>query len=214
LFRERFSLDEHTRILDLGSEDGANIHSVLEGTRVSPGNVYIADIDAEKVARGHDRYGFTPVVIDEASPIAFPDKFFDIVYCSSVIEHVTIPKEEMWRLRSGRRFVVESRSRQREFADQIRKLGRQYFVQTPNKNFPVESHSWLPFLSFFPRWLLVPTLRLTNRFWIKKTIPDWCLLTKRDMSSMFSGAQLVQEKSFGLTKSLVAIRADPSGPVG
>ena len=38
LFRQMFGLSERTRILDLGSESGANIHAVLEGTPVRPEN--------------------------------------------------------------------------------------------------------------------------------------------------------------------------------
>jgi len=44
LFRDAFQLTETTRILDLGSQAGAHIHSVLDGTPVRPENTYIADI--------------------------------------------------------------------------------------------------------------------------------------------------------------------------
>jgi hypothetical protein len=44
IFRNLFSLDQDTKILDLGSETGANIKAVLEGMPVRPRNVYIADL--------------------------------------------------------------------------------------------------------------------------------------------------------------------------
>lgn len=206
VFTSSFHLDENTKILDLGSENGSNIHSVLSRTQVHPDNVYIADIDPDAVAKGNKDYGFNPVVIrEDGRRLPFEDGFFDIVYCSSVIEHVTVPKEKVWSVYSGERFRTEAFARQTEFAREIRRLGRQYFVQTPYKHFPIESHSWLPLVAWLPRWLLVPLLRTTNRVWIKKTSPDWNLLNKAQMRQLFADAVIRDEKSLGVTKSIMAI---------
>src|SRR5690348_17755205 len=94
LFRDAFPLSGETRILDLGSESGANIHSVLAGTPVAPRNTFIADIDRKLIERGAQQFGFQPVLVVENGKLPFPDGYFDIVYCSSVIEHVTLPKNE------------------------------------------------------------------------------------------------------------------------
>lgn len=207
LFRHQFTLDENTTVLDLGSETGANIAAVLQGTAVRAQNVYIADIDARSVAAGQQRYGFNPVVIDETEALPFADQFFDIVYCSSVIEHVTVPKEQVWRIHSGRAFKLLARERQRLFAAEIRRLGRQYFVQTPNIGFPIESHSWMPLMGYLPRRVQVPALRVTNRIWVKRTAPDWCLFNRQELSEMFPDAAIVEELALGLTKSLMAVRS-------
>lgn len=205
-FRQSFSLTSETRILDLGSETGANIHAVLQGTEVRPENVYIADIDPDAVELGRRHYGFVPVAIDETGSLPFPDGYFDIVYCSSVIEHVTVPKSRVWELRSGTEFRREARERQRVFAAEVHRLGRQYFVQTPYRHFPIESHSWLPLVAWLPRRALVPLLGLTNRFWIKRTSPDWYLLDRTEMAGLFSDARIVSERFLLMTKSLMAVR--------
>ncbi len=210
-FRNIFSLNENTKILDLGSGNGTNINSVLKGTRVQSKNVYIADIVPEAVAKGSKDFGFTPVIIDESEVLPFSDGFFDIVYWSSVIEHVTVPKEEVWGLYSGHKFKKASHKRQKEFSKEIKRLGKQYFVQTPYKHFPIESHSWLPLFEWLPRQILIPTLCFTNRFWVKGTSPDWCLLDKKGMSELFSEAQIIDEKVFGITKSIMAVYTHPSG---
>ncbi len=207
IFRNLFSLDQDTKILDLGSETGAAIKAVLEGTPVRPRNVHIADIDAQAVAQGSREFGFTPVVIGEGEALPFPDGFFDIVYCSSVIEHVTVPKTIVWELRSSREFRAASRKRQKAFADEIKRLGKRYFVQTPNRHFPIESHTWLPFIGWLPRRLLIPTLRLTNLFWVKTANPDFHLLDKEEMTRLFEGARILEERAFGLTKSLIAVNS-------
>lgn len=211
LFRSCFRLDEGTRILDLGSERGDLIHRVLSGTAVRPENVTIADIDGQSVREGAARYGYNGVRIPESGRLPFPDRFFDLVHCSSVIEHVTVNKEEVWRIRSGRRFRELARARQKEFAAEIMRLGTGYFVQTPYRFFPIESHSWLPFLAYFPRRLLMMKLRTTNRFWVKRTDPDWHLLTVSDMKRLFPDARILRERSFGLVKSLMAVRAVRDG---
>lgn len=205
LFRRYFSITDETKILDLGSETGSNIHNVLEGAPILPKNVYIADINAEFVNEGHERFGYTPVFIDESEPLDFPDGFFDIVYCSSVIEHVTVHKDQVWSLRSGKKFKQLPLARQRQFAEDIKRLGKQYFVQTPYKFFPVESHTWLPFIAWFPRRLLLSALNISNRFWVKKTMPDWYLLNKREMAELFEDATIIDEKFFGFTKSIMAV---------
>jgi SAM-dependent methyltransferase len=206
VFQREFSIGPNTRILDIGSEDGSAIARVLAGTDFRPSNVYIADIDAKRVEAGQHRYGFVPVPIPESGALAYPDRFFDIVYCSSVIEHVTVPKAEIWRARGASEFRRRSEQRQRAFAAEIRRLGKAYFVQTPNKWFPIESHTWLPLVGFAPRPLQLATIAATNRFWIKSTNPDWHLLTAREMAELFPDAEIHRERFLGLTKSLMAIR--------
>jgi SAM-dependent methyltransferase len=210
IFRNSFSLDCDTKILDIGSDDGLNIKATLEGTTVQPRNVYIADINQQSVTKGSREFGFTPVLIAESGALPFPDRFFDVVYCSSVIEHVTIPKERVWQLSSGRKFRHESRRRQKAFADEIVRVGKCYFVQTPNRHFPIESHTWLPFVAWLPRRLLIPTLRVTNLFWVKTTNPNWCLLDKNELSELFDEARIMEEKAFGLTKSIMAVSKTPA----
>ena len=206
-----FFLDESTKILDLGSETGSNIHAILQGTTVNPANVYIADIHSELLEKGRETFGFVPVLIDESKALPFPDQYFDVVYCSSVIEHVTVRKEYVWSMSSGKQFRRESLDRQRQFAAEIERTAKQYFVQTPYKHFPIESHSWLPFVGWLPRSLLIPFLRLSNSFWIKKTSPDWHLLNKKQLASLFDEARIVDESFFGLTKSIMAVKTVTSG---
>jgi hypothetical protein len=123
-----------------------------------------------------------------------------------VIEHVTVAKDEMWEITDGPRFRSLAWERQRVFADEIRRVGKRYFVQTPNRHFIIESHSWLPFVGSFPRALFVPVIKFTNRFWIKQTIPDYNLLNVTEMKELFPDAEIVAERKFGLTKSVIAIK--------
>jgi SAM-dependent methyltransferase len=206
MFREHFALSESTRVLDLGGGNGAHIRAVLKGSSVKPANVFVADIDEGALNDCAVRYGFTPVRIEETGRLPFSDRFFDIVFCSSVIEHVTVAKEEIWNITSGALFRTIARQRQREFAKEVRRVGKGYFVQVPYQWYPIESHSWLPFFSYLPRFIQIPLMRFTNRFWIKQTIPDFHLLSESEMRSYFPDARILRERTLGLTKSLIAYK--------
>jgi hypothetical protein len=86
-------------------------------------------------------------------------------------------------------------------------VGRGYFVQVPYRWFPVETHTWLPFVSYLPRPVLCKVIRIANRVWIKKTDPDFHLPTVREMRTCFPAARIGRERLLGLTKSVIAIRS-------
>lgn len=206
LFRNWFHIDEKTKILDLGSENGSNINNVLRGTPFRQSNVFIADIDPKALEKGHRDYGFNPVLINEAGQLPFADGQFDIVYGSSVIEHATVLKADVWALKDGNLFKTASLERQRLLAKEIMRLGKQYFVQTPSRSFPIESHTWLPLAGYLPRRALLPVMRISNKFWVKKAIPDFNLLGKSEMNDLFPDAEIISEIVLGLTKSVMAIK--------
>jgi SAM-dependent methyltransferase len=205
LFYEHFKLTNNTKILDLGGWNGAHIQALLSGSPVEPANIYLADISQRAVNEGALLYGFTPIVILKDGRIPYPDKFFDIVFSSSVIEHVTVPKKMVWGLTSGSRFQSMACESQNKFAAEIRRLGKNYFVQTPYRWFFFETHTWVPFFSYLPRRIAVPLVRLTNSFWIKKTTPNFFLLTEKDMNIYFPDALIIKERVLCMTKSLIAL---------
>ena len=76
---------------------------------------------------------------DAAAGLPFAEDEFDLVYCSSVIEHV-------------------APSRREAFAAELRRVGRGWFVQTPAFSFPIEPHALLPFAHWLP-------VGLRKRYW-------------------------------------------------
>ncbi len=204
-FHENFSINKETKILDLGSQDGTHINELLKGADFTPENIFIADINLSPLEAGEKKYGFNKVLIPENGKIPFDDGYFDIVFCSSVIEHVTANKSDVLAGIDSKDFTDIARKRQDEFAGEIKRLGKSYFVQTPNKYFLIESHSWLPFLGHFPRFMQVGILKITNKFWVKKTHPDWLLLTYSDMEKLFPDAKILCEKWLFLNKSFIAV---------
>jgi len=125
---------------------------------------------------------------DACAVKGFEERSFDCAFSNSVIEH------------------VGPVNKQTEFAREVRRLGKSYWVQTPSKWFPIEAHCGMPFWWFYPRWL--------QQYFIarwRKKLPAWTrmveettVLTYPDLQRLFPEATILTEKSFGLPKSYVA----------
>jgi SAM-dependent methyltransferase len=119
---------------------------------------------------------------DPADGLPFADREFDLVYCSSVIEHV--PPD-----------------RRATFAAEVRRVGRGWFVQTPALSFPIEPHSLLPGAHWLP-------LSLRRPYWRLGATGGWeeiSLLGRGELETLFGPARA--ERIGPLVKSWVCVRA-------
>jgi hypothetical protein len=191
-------------VLDLGGGSGDHFHAVFPDHK----KVVIADVLEKDLELARERYGYQTVQLpDGDTKLPFETQRFDVVFCSSVLEHVTGPKEEEWNPDPAR-FAKVGRLHQWAFADEIRRIAKAYYVQTPYRYFLIECHTCLPgIIVLLPRPLLVRLVRFTNTFWPKQTSPDWRLLTVREFTKMFPDATIEIERSLGCVKSLMAIKA-------
>jgi len=89
---------------------------------------------------------------------------------------------------------------------EIERISKNYFIQTPHKLFPIESHTQFPFIGFLNRPFQMHMINMLNSFWIKKTQPDWYLLNKNQLQHLFPKAEIFVEKYFGFPKSLIALK--------
>jgi SAM-dependent methyltransferase len=134
--------------------------------------------------------------------LPFRDAAFDVVFSNSVIEH-----------------VGDSASQVR-FAQEVTRVGRSYWVQTPNRWFPIEQHLLTPLVHWLPKnWQRAVVSRFTvwaalthptadrRDFYIQHFLRDIRLLSIRDVRSLFPGARIIRERFLGITKSLIACRA-------
>jgi hypothetical protein len=205
LFVERLQPTADDRILDLGGGRGGHIAEVVPHRR----NVTIADLDADALRAAAQTYGFGTLHLDGSAIFPVADGAYDVVFCSSVIEHVTGPKEIVYNLEDAGEFAVSAKASQANFAAELRRIAKRYYVQTPYKYFPIEQHSFLPFfVVLLPRRWQVRLMRfLYAHRWLKPVYPDFRLLTIREMRALFPDAEIVLERYCGLVKSIVAIKA-------
>ncbi|WP_050424289.1 class I SAM-dependent methyltransferase [Bradyrhizobium tropiciagri] len=194
----------NARILDLGGGTGRHIRAILPFHT----DITVCDISAEDLKAAHERFGFKTVLLKETERLPFDDQAFDFCFCSSVIEHVTGPKQDVVTIASDADFLNVAREHQNRFAGEISRVAKSFYVQTPYRYFPIESHTWLPgFIVLLPRRLQIALIELFNRFWFKRTAPDWHLFDWREMTETFPDAKIYRERYLGMTKSLMAIKA-------
>ena len=89
---------------------------------------------------------------------------FDVVFSNSVIEHVGDFDD------------------QRRMADEVRRVGRRFFVQTPNRWFPLEVHTRLPFVHWLPDAVAGRAYDLVRKPWAKENH----LLGPSELRALFS----------------------------
>jgi SAM-dependent methyltransferase len=121
------------------------------------------------------------VQADATRRLPFGDDAFDLVYASSVVEHV--PPQ-----------------RRAAFAAEVRRVGRGLYVQTPAWTFPVEPHALLPFAHWLPPVLRRPYWRLG----VQGSWEDIPLLRRRELAELFE-ATVHAERVGPLSKSWIAI---------
>lgn len=201
--RQAVDIDPDARILDLGGGDGSHIKRIFPHHV----NITVSDISEEALCRARAQYGFTGVKLSGLGLLPFAHHEFDFCFCSSVIEHVTGPKDDICRISDGAKFKEVAWSHQQTFAREINRIAKSYYVQTPYPYFIIESHTWLPvIIVFLPRRWQIALIAAFNKFWPKKTIPDWNLLSYAQMEQLFPNARIFREKFLFLTKSLMVIK--------
>ena len=137
------------------------------------------------------------VVGDARDMGSFHTSQFDIVYSNSVIEHVG-NKEQMAKM-----------------ASEISRVGKRYFVQTPNRYFPIEPHFVFPMFQFLPvsirttmvqKFSLGWSIRQPDRKRAEHEVRSISLLSRRELQLLFPDGRMVEERFLGLTKSLIVQR--------
>ena len=192
-FAREFAITRETRVLDVGGTPD-NWLLLDERPHLTLLNTPRAK---EEVGAGVDW------VAGDGRSLPFRDDAFDIVFSNSVIEHVGDAESQL------------------RFAREARRVGRAYWIQTPNRWFPVEQHLLTPLVHWLPRaWqrAIVPrftvwsfVVRVTpdrRSFYLEHYLRDVRLLSGGELQGLFPGARILRERFLGVTKSLIASKRD------
>ena len=184
LFLDELQPTADTTVLDVGADelafgegDGCGTLNFFE--ELYPWPERITALGLQDGAAFGARYPQIRYVQGDACALPFADGDFDIVFSNAVIEH------------------VGGRERQRRLVSEALRVGRRVFLTTPNRLFPLEVHTWLPFVHWLPD-------RLSHRVYDlvgKGSAKELRLLSPRAFESLFPGR--VRIVNLGLT--LVAV---------
>ena len=183
------SVEGPVRILDIGGTQ--QFWNVMMGSEPTRLRITLLNVVHQTVSSS----AFVSAVGDARHLEGIGDGEFDVVFSNSVIEHVGTYED------------------QRRMADEVRRVGKRYFVQTPNRRFPIEPHFLFPFFQYLPvaarAWLLSSFnvgwyRRIPDKQAARREVESIQLLTRSRFAKLFPGATLYEEKILGLTKSFVA----------
>jgi len=183
-----FDVSDRTTILDIGGG-----HFNWELIDQHP-NVTMLNLKAQEASTQRP----TRWVIGDARALPFRDGAFDIAYSNSVIEHLGGIHSQL------------------AFAAEVARVGRRFYVQTPNRRFPVEAHYLTPFLHYLPKSVQI---RLVRNFtvWgimlrpskeqVRELVQELRLLGRPELVQLFPTANIISERVLWLHKSFIAIKA-------
>lgn len=189
LFRDLMdTVPRPIRILDVGGTEAFWRDTSL----LNDDFVEITILNVEFASQTEPRMSY---VTGDARALPFSDRSFDVVYSNSVIEHVGDAAD------------------QARMAAEIQRVGKRFFVQTPNYFFPIEPHFLVPGFQFLPSDARAHILHKFDLGWTKRE-PEFArardvvdsvkLLKRRDFVALFPAATLYDERYLGMSKSFIA----------
>jgi ubiquinone/menaquinone biosynthesis C-methylase UbiE len=126
--------------------------------------------------------------------LPFEDREFDIAFSSAVIEH------------------VGDRSQQRHFISEMVRVSKRFFLTTPDRRFPKELHTFLPFVHWLPQQHHQSILRKVGKTTWAST-ENLNLLDEKSLRGFFppgSSVDVDRVSLLGMRSNLVAHGSSPA----
>jgi len=169
LFFQIMKIKGNEIILDIGAGGGElwNKFSSFE-------NLNLIGLDIKQ----NNSKVYKKFIIGDARNLPFSNKSIDIIFSNSVLEH------------------VGGGEQQKIMANEIMRVGKKFFIQVPNKHFPVEPHYFIPFLQYLP----IRCQKIITKIFFRES-EEIYLPTRKQLEILFPDAEIIPEVFLGLTKS-------------
>ena len=122
------------------------------------------------------------------------DKAFDIAFSNSVIEHISKLEDQM------------------KMINNLRRVAKYYFIQTPAFVFPLEPHFLFPFFHWLPLKIRIWFVMHFNLGWFnkasneieaKKIVESIRIMKKKEFNFLQVNASIITEKFYFIPKSYI-----------
>jgi SAM-dependent methyltransferase len=169
LFMEHVHPDAETTIVDVGVADApfgeaeghASTYNFLEA--MYPWRDRITAVSIDELPHFAEAFPEIRRVRADGRELPFADREFDVGFSNAVVEH------------------LGDRTSQESFVRELCRVSKQVFVTTPNRWFPLEVHTLLPFVHWLPSRAREGVLGLTGRADVRGLRP----LGTREFRSLF-----------------------------
>ena len=198
LFNKVMKPTKQMKVLDVGAEVNPDGDRDLQLIDSYPwkSNITAVNISPEHIYVIKQHYSQINSVVADACELPWPDKYFDIVYSNAVIEHVGGFEE------------------QRQMANEIMRVGKRWFVTTPNRWYPFEFHLRLPFVTWLPgnaylwvgRVISYNHVRQKYVFGTKRS--GIRLMSVGELKKCFPGSKIIRQRVTFMAETLIAVGGD------
>ena len=192
LLRSLFRPTPEDRVLDIGASGEVFLRYTFEDVYPYPERITAGGYDLQEVSSARNYYPKPRYVVFDGCSLPFRDASFDLVFSNAVIEHIL------------------GEGRQKRFAEEVMRVGKSWFVTTPNYWFPFESHYHLPFIQFMPSWMQRPYNRLLGTHIPKGALQELALLSARRLQKLFPTSRIARVRVTFWPETLVAYHIDPA----
>ncbi|MEA3226070.1 MAG: methyltransferase domain-containing protein [Planctomycetota bacterium] len=201
LFNRVMRPAENTKLLDVGAEADPKSEGQLQFIDTYPWkeNMTAGNISVEHISTIKEYYPEIEAVVADACDLPWPDKHFDVVYSNAVIEH------------------MGSFERQKKMASEITRVGKRWFVTTPNRWYPFEFHMRLPFVTWLPfngyLWAgrIVSYDHEQQKYTVGRRRNDLRLMTARELQKCFPGSRVIKQRVTLMAETLIVVGGDVEG---
>ncbi len=166
LFMKIVQPTEEDEILDLGATPDVKLADSNIFDKLYPYKKQITVCSIEDCTNIVDELGLKCFCFNQAKkPLPFVNKQFKACFCSAVLEHVGTHEDQEF------------------FINECLRVADKVFITTPYRYFPVEMHTFLPFLHWLPWNVFQKIVRKTKgEFWASTDNLNLCC--KRDIEKM------------------------------
>ena len=198
LFYDVMEPTAQTKILDVGAEinpHGDRGLQLIDGYRWRS-NITAINSSGEQITLIRKHYPEIHAIVGDARSLPWPDKYFDVIYSNAVIEH------------------VGSDEKQEKMASEIMRVGRRWFVSTPNRWYPFEFHIRLPLITWLPCHGYRSFGRIISYDHEKKRYmsgikhDDLRLLTCTQLRQLFPQSRIIKVRVTFMAESLIVVGGD------
>jgi SAM-dependent methyltransferase len=190
LFMQAVRPAPETRVVDVGvgdtgfgTEPGVAVtHNFFEALYPWPERITaVSDVPLPNFAR---EFPSIRCVTASGTDLPFGDDAFDVASSNAVIEH------------------VGGREEQRRFVEELCRVAPRVFLSTPNRWFPLETHTLVPLVHWLPRTAADRAMRTLRR-------GNWehvQLLSRRELLGLFPPGTRARALEARLTVSVLGVR--------
>jgi len=186
---------ESMRVLDVGGQVATSGTSELQFIDFYPwkSSTSVINISSKHISRIKQLYPKVETVVGDACKLPWPNNYFDAVYSNAVIEH------------------LGSFEKQQQMAAEIMRVGKRWFVTTPNRWYPFEFHMRLPFVSWLPHnaylWAsrIITYNHAKRKYTFGSNRKDLRLMTACELQHCFPGSKIIKQRVTFMAETLIAV---------